>query len=127
MTLACVAEHAPEGFTLDVLWAGERVKEEVSVSPDELCALARSGSLRNAPDIVSSAWVRPSNTIKKVSVKLGDVRVHASQAEPEVLRCGWASFSSAPLILQCLRGGAGSGSRWTVASTHHFGLIPRFI
>jgi hypothetical protein len=45
MTLACVAEHAPEGFTLDVLWAGERVKEEVSVSPDELCALARSGQL----------------------------------------------------------------------------------
>jgi hypothetical protein len=53
--------------------------------------------------------------------------VHASQAEPEVLRCGWASFSSAPLILQCLRGGAGSGSEWTVASTHPFGLIPRLV
>ncbi len=44
-TLACVTEHAPEGFTLDVLWAGERVSEEVRVSPDELCALARSGQL----------------------------------------------------------------------------------
>ena len=45
VTLACVADHAPDGFILDVLWAGERVKEEALMSPDELCALARSGQL----------------------------------------------------------------------------------
>jgi hypothetical protein len=35
--------------------------------------------------------------------------------------------ASALLLLTLPCGGADSGSRWTVASTHHFGLIPRLV